>query len=257
MSALWLWTMAAPAARQRIPSAAISAGERGTWGFCSGVVTPLTAASMITGVGMAGGGFYPRDVRAGKGRMANRMADSRIGRGMPIVHGPGPPGQGFPPAAAGPGKGNGGPRAPPVRDAGDAARPADPRPVGQADRWSRHAPRRPARPGAPYPRRPERPRGGWGAARGLADGAAARRGAGCPRGALWECAACRPARRGLRGGRAPSREAGGADRRGRGAGDGGVSEPTTAPGPEALRRQLTRLKALPTLPKSLDAVARA
>src|SRR5947207_635368 len=52
-SALWLWTMAAPAARQRTASAAISAGERGTEGFRSGVVTPLIAASMMTGVDMA------------------------------------------------------------------------------------------------------------------------------------------------------------------------------------------------------------
>ena len=36
-----------------------------------------------------------------------------------------------------------------------------------------------------------------------------------------------------------------------------MSEPAAASGPEALRRHLTRLKALPTLPKSLDAVARA
>src|SRR5438094_5837297 len=44
--------MAAPAARQRTASAAISAGERGTAGFRSGAVTPLIAASMITGVDM-------------------------------------------------------------------------------------------------------------------------------------------------------------------------------------------------------------
>src|SRR3989442_4820472 len=44
--------MAAPAARQRMASAAISAGERGTAGFRSGPVTPLIAASMITGVDM-------------------------------------------------------------------------------------------------------------------------------------------------------------------------------------------------------------
>jgi len=40
-SALWLWTMAAPAARQRTASAAISADERGTEGFRSGAVTPF------------------------------------------------------------------------------------------------------------------------------------------------------------------------------------------------------------------------
>src|SRR3989449_8267681 len=44
--------MAAPAARQRTASAAISAGERGTEGFRSGAVTPLIAASMMTGVDM-------------------------------------------------------------------------------------------------------------------------------------------------------------------------------------------------------------
>src|SRR5439155_24192046 len=44
--------MAAPAARQRTASAAISAGERGTEGFRSGAVTPLIAASMMTGVAM-------------------------------------------------------------------------------------------------------------------------------------------------------------------------------------------------------------
>src|SRR5207249_11490452 len=44
--------MAAPAARQRTASAAISAGERGTAGFRSGAVTPLIAASMMTGVDM-------------------------------------------------------------------------------------------------------------------------------------------------------------------------------------------------------------
>src|SRR5437899_9899097 len=45
--------MAAPAARQRTASAAISADERGTEGFRSGAVTPLIAASMMTGVDMA------------------------------------------------------------------------------------------------------------------------------------------------------------------------------------------------------------
>src|SRR5438094_9449705 len=52
MSALWLWTIAAPAFRQRTASAAISDGVRGTCGFRSGVVAPLIAASMMTGVAM-------------------------------------------------------------------------------------------------------------------------------------------------------------------------------------------------------------
>jgi len=52
MSALWLWTIAAPASTQRSPSAAISSGVRGTFGFRSGVVAPLTAASMIVGAEM-------------------------------------------------------------------------------------------------------------------------------------------------------------------------------------------------------------
>jgi hypothetical protein len=50
MSAMWLWTIAAPAATQRSASAAIAAGASGTWGFRSAVVAPLIAASMMTGV---------------------------------------------------------------------------------------------------------------------------------------------------------------------------------------------------------------
>jgi len=48
-----VWTIAAPAAKQRSASAATSAGVRGTCGFRSGVVAPLIAASMTTGVTMA------------------------------------------------------------------------------------------------------------------------------------------------------------------------------------------------------------
>src|SRR3989440_11574988 len=46
---MWLWTTAAPAAKQRSASSAISAGSLGVFGFCFLLVTPLIAASMITG----------------------------------------------------------------------------------------------------------------------------------------------------------------------------------------------------------------
>src|SRR5712691_9851772 len=45
----WLCTTAAPAAKQRTAWSAISAGSFGVCGFCFLLVTPLIAASMITG----------------------------------------------------------------------------------------------------------------------------------------------------------------------------------------------------------------
>src|SRR5215207_7189051 len=46
---MWLWTTAAPAAKHRSAPSAISAGSFGVFGFCFLLVTPLIAASMITG----------------------------------------------------------------------------------------------------------------------------------------------------------------------------------------------------------------
>ena len=50
---MWLWMMAAPCSMQAKASAAISSGVRGTWGLRSLLVTPLIAASMITGRAVA------------------------------------------------------------------------------------------------------------------------------------------------------------------------------------------------------------
>ena len=46
---LWVWTTEAPAAMHRNASAASSSGARGAAGFVSGVVTPLSATSRMTG----------------------------------------------------------------------------------------------------------------------------------------------------------------------------------------------------------------
>ena len=46
---MWLCTTAARAAKHRRASSAISAGSFGVFGFCVLLVTPLIAASMITG----------------------------------------------------------------------------------------------------------------------------------------------------------------------------------------------------------------
>src|SRR5687768_14559479 len=45
--------MDAPASKQAMASSAISVAERGTWGLRSLVVTPLMAASIMTGSNMA------------------------------------------------------------------------------------------------------------------------------------------------------------------------------------------------------------
>src|SRR5687767_3241896 len=50
---MWLCTIAAPACRHASASAAISAGSTGTFGLRFLFVTPLIAASMITGSAMA------------------------------------------------------------------------------------------------------------------------------------------------------------------------------------------------------------
>ena len=50
---MWLCTTAAPAAKQRSASSAISAGSFGVFGLCFLLVTPLIAASMITGPAIA------------------------------------------------------------------------------------------------------------------------------------------------------------------------------------------------------------
>ena len=55
---MWLCTTAAPAAKQRSASSAISAGSFGVFGFRFLLVTPLIAASMITGSAIASPTFH-------------------------------------------------------------------------------------------------------------------------------------------------------------------------------------------------------
>jgi hypothetical protein len=50
---MWLCTIAAPDAKHRSASSAISAGSFGVFGLCALLVTPLIAASMITGSAIA------------------------------------------------------------------------------------------------------------------------------------------------------------------------------------------------------------
>ena len=56
--------MAAPAAKHASASAAISAADRGTFGFCAFVVPPLIAASMITALGIGSVYRFVRGCRA-------------------------------------------------------------------------------------------------------------------------------------------------------------------------------------------------
>src|SRR5439155_7244059 len=65
MSWLWAWMIEAPASTQRRTSSPISAGVNGTCGFRAGLVIPLIAASMITGVSLmaANGNSGPAGVR--------------------------------------------------------------------------------------------------------------------------------------------------------------------------------------------------
>src|SRR3954466_7837124 len=52
MSWLWAWMIDAPASTQRRTSSPIWAGVNGTCGLRAGLVMPLMAASMITGVSL-------------------------------------------------------------------------------------------------------------------------------------------------------------------------------------------------------------
>src|SRR2546425_302734 len=78
--------MAAPAARQRTASAAISAGERGTAGFRPGAGAPLIAASMLTATS-----FHPW-----RGVSRHFTPDTRRGRERPPGRTLVPPAQSLP-----------------------------------------------------------------------------------------------------------------------------------------------------------------
>ena len=58
---MWLCTTAAPAAKHRSASSVISAGSFGVLGFCFLLVTPLIAASMITGSAI-GVPYFPAEL---------------------------------------------------------------------------------------------------------------------------------------------------------------------------------------------------
>src|SRR5579875_2687983 len=130
-------------------------------------------------------------------------------------------------------------RAPPVRQADDAARPADLRRRRARRGRQRHAARRARRARAPH--------------HGGADGrrAGVRRSQGA-RGALPP----RPAERTARGAQGRDRPPPQAARRGprRGAGMTPADAGTLAVTPQELRRQVSRLKAVPTLPRLLERV---